>query len=365
MTKLMDFLNAGVQDDMLLSVKARIKITNGSIFVAALNIIIYNLLFLLFAKPITFEMSWFRYICAIIILSTWWLNKRNHVIVGAHLLLAFSMLSVFHVAYYYLGPDYGYQKYFLIFALMPFLYFPKEFFVSRVLYATANLFLYFLLEQGHYDYFFKTNLTYHHESIATVFNLVNITIGFVTVISAMSIYEYIIRRDEEALMAALKSARYHAEYDYLTGAMNRRSMSEVLRNRLNDSALDHIPISIIMWDIDNFKAINDVHGHSIGDKVLETICNRIIKDYDDLQLARWGGEEFIILLDNCSLEHAVEKAESIRLLIESLDILDDKVTISLGVTTRRMDDSFSKMLLRVDALMYQAKNDGKNRISYE
>lgn len=364
--KIMNLLNAGMQDDMLLSVKARIKIINGSIFVASLNIIVYNLLFLLFAKPIAFEMSWLRYICVLAILSTWWLNKNNHVVLGAHLMLTFSMVSVFQVAYYYLGPDYGYQKYFLIFALMPFLYFPKKYFLSRIFYASVNLYLYFLLEQGNYDYFFKFNQTYHHESIATVFNLVNITIGFVTIISAMSIYEYIIRRDEEALMAALESARYHAAYDYLTGAMNRRLMTEILKKRLDDKT-DHLPLSLIMWDIDNFKSINDVYGHSSGDKVLETLCHKIMENYgDELQLSRWGGEEFIILLENCSLDHAVVKAEEIRSLVEAVNVIKERqVTISLGVTSRRQEDNFSSMLLRVDNLMYQAKAEGKNRVAYK
>ncbi len=364
MSILMSWLNAGANDDMRLSEWSRLRVINGSIFIAAFNILAYNLTFFFFAPEIAVEMSLFRTLCGLTILSAWLLNKKQLYKLCIHVLLISSMLSVFHVTYFYLGPEYGYQKLFIIFSVIPFIYFTKNNQVERLLYSITNLSLYFYFENASFNYIFTTDFRYYNSTIAEVFNNLNIVIGFVTIVIVMFIYDYIIGRDEEALIVALESAKYHAEYDYLTDTMNRRSMSGLLKDRLADESLLEKPLSIIMWDVDDFKRVNDEEGHAQGDIVLRALSSYINENFGEVaHLSRWGGEEFVVLLDDCTFDETVAIAEDIRLGIESLRFVNDRsVTISLGVTSRKPEDTFSSLLLRVDHLMYQAKHKGKNQV---
>jgi diguanylate cyclase (GGDEF)-like protein len=121
-----------------------------------------------------------------------------------------------------------------------------------------------------------------------------------------------------------------------------------------------------MFDIDFFKSVNDNHGHDAGDDVLkalaETVKNGIRKS--DV-LARWGGEEFLILLPETNLVNAISSAE--KLIAEVRNLVFEKcgsITVSIGVTEYRLNESPDSVLKRVDELVYNAKNDGRNRIRY-
>jgi len=366
MNTLKAILNTGIEHNMPLSQKSRIKILNASLLTAATNIVLYNLLFLLFAKPLIFDLSFFRYICALIILSTWWLNKHKHFVLSAHIILIFSMLSVFQSAYYILGPDFGYQKYFIIFSVLPFLFFPKEMYWARILYTLSNSTLYFYLENYDYNYLFKTNVNFYNSSIATAFDHANLAIGFLTVFSTLIIYEYIILQDEKALRNALELAQYNANHDYLTKALNRKAMTDIINEKINFMESADKLFSVIMFDIDNFKNINDSYGHLTGDDILYKLSFLIQEKYGhQLTFSRWGGEEFLIVIDSCNLDQCIKIAESIRKSIYDYDFaIKTPITISLGATIFMKQDTFSTLLSRVDKLMYQAKGNGKNRVEY-
>lgn len=362
MKGILKLLNVGIDSEMRLSQQSRIKIINGSIFLAAANILCYNASYFFFAPELALSMTWFSTLCAVIILSGWWFNKRGRITLGTHILMVFSMLSVFYVSYRYLGPGFGFQRFFLIFAMIPFVLFSSGYRKVSILYSVINLVLYIYLEQGHYNYVFTNDYKYYNPNIAATFGYLNIFIGFLSLVLVMWIFDYIISKDEEALVAALETAKYHARYDYLTDVMNRRSMSEIIKNRMVNKALDQIPFSVIMLDVDNFKRINDTNGHGVGDDVLTGLC-RIVEEALDSQgqVARWGGEEFIIYLNNISLKHAIDLAEMVRIRVEESTLIEGQVvTISLGVSTRRKNDDFSQLLNRVDERMYEAKTSGKN-----
>jgi diguanylate cyclase (GGDEF)-like protein len=128
------------------------------------------------------------------------------------------------------------------------------------------------------------------------------------------------------------------------------------------------PLSIIMFDIDRFKAINDAHGHAAGDRVLQRVAGlaRGVVRSDDL-LARYGGEEFLLLAPETEREHAVELAERIRGVLHAADVPVDHTTIrftaSFGVASLREDDRDAAMFIaRADQSLYAAKEAGRNRV---
>mgnify|MGYP006137722469 CR=1 FL=1 len=156
--------------------------------------------------------------------------------------------------------------------------------------------------------------------------------------------------------------------DPLTGALNRRQLDKHL-TQCKDSYNNHkIPASLLMIDIDHFKSINDTYGHDVGDDVLVGLA-QLIKAYcrtNDL-LFRIGGEEFILLLPNKSLNDAVNVANKLTAQLKAEPLIKQRViTVSIGVAqTRDEADSNSSWLKSADELMYQAKLTGRGRVCYD
>ena len=119
-----------------------------------------------------------------------------------------------------------------------------------------------------------------------------------------------------------------------------------------------------MFDIDHFKAVNDMYGHDIGDNVLKGIANVIQFNLRKTDVfARWGGEEFIILAPETTSEQAERLGEKLRSAIEGYDFdIEDRVTASFGFTLYRSDSTSEQMIKRADEAMYQAKNNGRNQV---
>jgi two-component system cell cycle response regulator len=154
------------------------------------------------------------------------------------------------------------------------------------------------------------------------------------------------------------------ETDGLTGLFNRRFIFELMELLVRDSHAEENEFSVIMLDLDDFKKLNDTHGHVFGDRVLEVVA-RTIQGYargSDIA-GRYGGEEFLVILPGTGLEAAAKVAERIRQGVSELkfDIPGVKVTISGGVA--RFDgDTPTSLVERADKLLYKAKRGGKNRI---
>jgi diguanylate cyclase (GGDEF)-like protein/PAS domain S-box-containing protein len=155
--------------------------------------------------------------------------------------------------------------------------------------------------------------------------------------------------------------------DPLTGAYNRRYFMEELQREMTRSDRYAHPFSLVMLDIDHFKAVNDRFGHEAGDRVLrdlvELIRNRI-RTVD--LLARWGGEEFLILLVSTDLRQAVTLAGDLLERLRARPFPDiGLVTASFGITNYRARESVDELLTRVDDFMYQAKRNGRARIAHD
>ncbi|WP_419765366.1 MAG: diguanylate cyclase [Arcobacter sp.] len=161
-----------------------------------------------------------------------------------------------------------------------------------------------------------------------------------------------------------------ASFDSLTQLANRRSFNGYFEKSLKLFNRDKNPRSIIFFDLDNFKTINDNYGHLVGDNVLKriaTILNLQIRDSDST--SRWGGEEFLILLNDSNVEQSFQVAQKLRASFENdlelSKLVNGSVTASFGVTSFKKDDTIEKVISRADHALYAAKHSGKNRVEKE
>jgi len=155
-----------------------------------------------------------------------------------------------------------------------------------------------------------------------------------------------------------------ATIDELTQVYNRTKFQEVIKSELERAKRYNHPLSMLMFDIDHFKAINDTYGHSVGDYVLQTLAQIAKENLREIDyLVRWGGEEFIIIAPETDLGRAKALAERIRTAIENYRFDQaGKITISFGVTEFKESDTEDTFIRRADDAMYKAKEKGRNRV---
>jgi len=151
--------------------------------------------------------------------------------------------------------------------------------------------------------------------------------------------------------------------DHLTGLYNRHSLYDIGPKYISNALRHKTPLSLLVIDLDHFKKINDTRGHSVGDLVLKAVSSvmQTACRTEDM-VARFGGEEFIMLLSSCSIEHAIKKAENLRVAIESHEPEGLVVTSSIGVSQLLADDNFDTLFDRADKAVYEAKETGRNKV---
>jgi diguanylate cyclase (GGDEF)-like protein len=169
------------------------------------------------------------------------------------------------------------------------------------------------------------------------------------------------------LNEALAEASTH---DALTGLPNRRRMTERLRETHALQQRTGLSWCVAMLDVDHFKKVNDTHGHDAGDVVLVQVSRVLqagLRGSD--ACARWGGEEFMVLLTDTQLGAATEVLNRLRESIASRDVVANgevlRVTASLGVAQGRRGEPYSEALKRADEALYRAKRSGRNRVECE
>jgi two-component system, cell cycle response regulator len=171
-------------------------------------------------------------------------------------------------------------------------------------------------------------------------------------------------------MASLvEEAQRLATIDPLTGLMNRRAFLSVLNIEIERSQRLHYPLALLLLDVDHFKVINDTRGHASGDAVLSTLGHLLTREARKTDvLARWGGEEFIIVLSGADEATGRLAAERFRRTIESADVHDSRgeripVTASIGLACLEPGETTDSFVDRADRAMYAAKTAGRNRTS--
>jgi diguanylate cyclase (GGDEF)-like protein len=157
---------------------------------------------------------------------------------------------------------------------------------------------------------------------------------------------------------------YLASTDTLTGAYNRLQFNRVLFEEIDRKRRNLTEMSLILFDIDHFKRINDSFGHDVGDEVLKTLSRLVSGSIRVIDIfVRLGGEEFIVLLRDDGIETAETVAEKLRTVIEANEFPSvGKVTCSFGVTSWADNDTNNSFLKRADEALYSAKEGGRNRI---
>ncbi len=155
-----------------------------------------------------------------------------------------------------------------------------------------------------------------------------------------------------------------ANTDALTAIANRRKGERLLEEEVERSHRYQRPLSIVLFDVDFFKRVNDSYGHAAGDRVLSEIPKVLSSRYRESDiLVRWGGEEFLIVAPEMPLERASTMAERLRSLVEEHDFgIDWALSASFGVAERRGEESAADVVRRADEAMYAAKRGGRNAV---
>lgn len=158
-----------------------------------------------------------------------------------------------------------------------------------------------------------------------------------------------------------------AREDPLTGAVNRRGLMERAEATLAQSRLTGLPISLVLIDVDHFKAINDQHGHPAGDQALSRIGSLLSAHVRNTDVVgRWGGEEFVVVCPGASLEMATQVAENLRRCIAECDLgVSASATASFGVAALHLGDTVHTLSSRADQALYSAKAAGRNCVRAE
>ena len=193
------------------------------------------------------------------------------------------------------------------------------------------------------------------------FSILSIAMLFIYIIFTQ--YVNIILNSYHKLTLLKQKSKYlkkKVDKDNLTKIYNKSYLNKYLKSFLENRCQG----VIIFFDIDHFKKCNDTHGHMTGDKILSELSKTILNNIREEDLfARWGGEEFAILLQNASDTEALGVAQKLRNIVENKAFANNiKVTISLGISRVAEDDTVDSLMQRVDKLLYQAKESGRNKV---
>jgi two-component system cell cycle response regulator len=162
----------------------------------------------------------------------------------------------------------------------------------------------------------------------------------------------------------VEELRAMAATDGLTRVANRRSFEVALAREIARSRRTDEPTSLVLVDIDHFKALNDRYGHQAGDEVLKAVAAALVEGCRAADVvARYGGEEFVVVLHSCATASAMETAERLRAAVSAVDVGTGGVTASFGVATFPYDAGDPHALVKTaDTALYRAKREGRNRV---
>ncbi len=173
-------------------------------------------------------------------------------------------------------------------------------------------------------------------------------------------------RYQRSLLELNEQLKKAALRDPLTGLANRRLLMERLHEELERCRRGREPFSLVMLDADHFKCINDAFGHDMGDRVLCMMADTISRQLRDYDLcARWGGEEFMLLLPNTGLEQATSMVERVMQAVRALRLEGDgqiRLSVSAGLSTYHPDEAIDLTINRADSALIRAKQNGRDRL---
>ncbi|MFZ5774467.1 MAG: sensor domain-containing diguanylate cyclase [Thermodesulfobacteriota bacterium] len=173
------------------------------------------------------------------------------------------------------------------------------------------------------------------------------------------------RMAQQELQRFNEKLEHQATHDFLTDIYNRRKFTALMVAEMARASRYKTPLALVMLDIDHFKRINDSNGHAVGDQVLQEMCRIVSGRIRSLDIfGRWGGEEFALLLPGCDRDEAVRLAEILREMIARHPFgVVEQLTVSFGVASHICGEPEEAFVARADTGLYQAKQDGRNRVA--
>jgi len=317
--------------------------------------ILYSFLYLFYIN--SFAAFFLTLVFAILYLGYFYFLSKMEIFKARLSFFLTIFIQISSIVIFFVSSKSGIQYYLLLVPPLAYLVFSKE----KELRLSLSLLALLLLIITH---FFGENyyiLELEKSILNTLYVLTLIILFFVFIILFNAFLEEIEQKEEKL--------EHLSKTDFLTDILNRRAFYKKADEMTKLSNRYGNDLGLLIFDIDYFKKINDKYGHNIGDIVLQKISKEVSSSIRDTDcFARFGGEEFIILLPNISKEQLLLFAEKIRKLIENIEIKYTnkekiKFTISIGVTVYYKNDTIEKFIDRADIAMYESKEKGRNTSS--
>ncbi len=361
-------INFGCRSDQPRSISRTIRLTNGSALISCTS----YLFFLLFYSFYDFHsllpglyLIAFGIPCS---LATLLLNHEGRHLPASIVMNLSASVPVFLNLLLFFGSSIGHHYFFILFSLLPLFTIPGNRKILMPFLSFMNLALYLCLPDK--ALFMNLSLVLKPGIIAG-FRWATMFMSFSGVIIVTFIYRQILHKSEAELekRTEVLGDAYHlvnqlASLDSLTTIFNRRHLEKLIQEEIEHAAKNRAPLSMILFDLDHFKKVNDIHGHAVGDQVLKLVASmvgHIIRGTDSF--GRWGGEEFIVILPQTTLNGAMQVAEKIRHTMDAEHLKNEIfVTGSFGVADWTRGESQEQFCKRVDLALYQAKDEGRNRV---
>ncbi len=277
---------------------------------------------------------------------------------GAIEILGHSALAVLN-----LGWQGGFQYYIFLVAILVFLH-PSE---RTSLKALAAALVYLLFVSLSYQAQVTAPLTPVAAEVLRVFEAFNVSTFFFLIVFLAFLYHKAAGRAEAKLQSANQTLDRLARLDELTGLANRRAMIAALDQAVRDFAVDSRVFSVVICDVDGFKLINDQFGHTLGDEALRRtaeVLRAAVREQD--LVARWGGEEFLMLLPATDIAAAEHVAERVRRQILAAEVrvahASPVLTLTFGVAAHTVGATIEETVASADRALYAGKSTGKNRV---
>ena len=363
-----NLINIGNRKDYAGSLQRSILMANLCALGGIVSLIGYSLVYF-YLDPIGLQpVIWINLLFALLLSAVFMLNDKKHYGLTAVWLILCLSVPVFITLRLYLGYRSGIHAFFILFSILPILIIPVRRRVLIFLLSAMVLSFYFLT----YHYIPADNLVFSLakgvlstlETINMLFVLVVILIVFYSNQQIIDSFENDLSDKHNSLETMLATVRKSATVDALTDIVNRGHMEVRISEELARGYRYGFPISLMMFDIDHFKKVNDAFGHDAGDQVLKMIASIVkssIRETDTL--GRWGGEEFMILLPYTHEVVADKVARKLcHIIAESQHGDYGNITASFGVAQWDGVESFERLYKRLDNALYAAKEQGRNQV---
>jgi diguanylate cyclase (GGDEF)-like protein len=366
-------LHYGQLESMSHTQNRKILNVNSASLIAIISALLYSLNLLIFINS---DVAMINLIAAspflILYLTPIWLNYHYHHKCASWMISALITASVACSIWVISGTFFNLHYYFILFAIVPLLFFSSKDWYASLLFYFINIGFFVKIEYFGVDPWWTIEQPIDPESQfylqASSVTVSLLTLWFITFLS------------EQAAQLNEERLENLSDHDPLTGLANRRCFEQNLARALKVARRNHELGSVMFMDLDNFKPLNDTHGHIVGDLLLKEVSSRISKTLRESDLvARFGGDEFVVLFppSNTETSHYREHIDNVARKIQHIlsqpfylkDHRDEAskavshvCTASIGVTFYNHADNMTALIERADKAMYQAKRQGKNQI---